>query len=608
MNLLSLSSCLLLLFSLVATASSDYHEQLVLQPLVPASVLASFNFRSNASLSAFGQQHFGHFPRSLGQILQHAHTKELHLRFSTGRWDAESWGTRPWEGTKEGGTGVEIWAWVEAADEHEYIKWKVSLNIADSVRAFTRWITLNNALSGLFCASMNFIDSTRTTRPIMTFEPTGDHTESSRGNLHLLHGSLPREVVCTENLTPFLKLLPCKGKAGIASLLDGHKLFDATWQTMSIDVRPKCTAGQEGCVMEMEQTVDMVVDIERAKRPREDPIPRPMQQENLICDRSKQYSTGDACYPLDLSEGQMWSFTTIFGRQQNGICQLSSDTSAEPPILLKAKNDLEVWSTPDAKEIKHKSGLSRTLTVPPKHGFEIVVPKQDRNRTAPITTPPLFAERSITGHGQERGGVRALLRNPSPNNAVDFVYFEALPWFMKPYLHTLKAQISGQNVPTKNLIKDMYYRPGLDRTRGSQLELHMTIPAASTVMLTYDFEKAILRYTEYPPDANRGRDVAPAVIRIIDSLAGEGNRGSSYLRTTPLMLPLPTPDFSMPYNVIILTSTVIALAFGTFFNMLVRRFVGADETEEQGLRARFQGIIARLTSKLGKKDFVKKTQ
>ena len=35
----------------------------------------------------------------------------------------------------------------------------------------------------------------------------------------------------------------------------------------------------------------------------------------------------------------------------------------------------------------------------------------------------------------------------------------------------------------------------------------------------------------------------------------------------------------MPYNVIILTSTVMALAFGMIFNLLVRRFVGSDEVE-----------------------------
>ncbi len=137
-------------------------------------------------------------------------------------------------------------------------------------RADQKWLTLTNALSGLFCASLNFIDGTRTTRPVMSFQPEGDHVNANATSMHLLHGVLPREVVCTENLTPFLKLLPCKGKAGIASLLDGHKLFDASWQSMAIDVRPVCPEGGE-CILEMEQSIDMVLDIPRSKRPRGKP-------------------------------------------------------------------------------------------------------------------------------------------------------------------------------------------------------------------------------------------------------------------------------------------------------------------------------------------------
>ena len=113
--------CFLQLTCHAAGAFSDYYEKLVLQPLPQSSLLASFNFRSNASLSSFKKQHFRYFPRSLGQILEHAHTRELHLRFTTGRWDAESWGTRPWGGAKEGGTGVELWAWVEAETEQELV-------------------------------------------------------------------------------------------------------------------------------------------------------------------------------------------------------------------------------------------------------------------------------------------------------------------------------------------------------------------------------------------------------------------------------------------------------------------------------------------------------
>lgn len=110
-----------LLLGLLVSADPDYKELLTLQPLNPASLLASFNFWSIASLQSYEQQHFKYIPRSLGQILQHAKTKELHLRFSTGRWDAEGWGARPWGGTKEGGTGVELWAWIEADSDSELV-------------------------------------------------------------------------------------------------------------------------------------------------------------------------------------------------------------------------------------------------------------------------------------------------------------------------------------------------------------------------------------------------------------------------------------------------------------------------------------------------------
>jgi phosphatidylinositol glycan class T len=235
-----------------ATPSTDYHEQLTLRPLPLSSLLASFNFKTNTSQADFDAQNFRFFPRSLGQILQHAGTRELHLRFTLGRWDAESWGARPWDGRREGGTGVELWAWLDADTDAE---------------ADEKWLTLTNALSGLFCASLNFIDETRTIRPVMSFQPEGDHPQGALNKSRLLHGVLPHEVVCTENLTPFLKLLPCKGKAGIASLLDGHKLFDASFQSMAIDVRPVCPTDGSECILEMEETIDMVLDVNRSKRP-----------------------------------------------------------------------------------------------------------------------------------------------------------------------------------------------------------------------------------------------------------------------------------------------------------------------------------------------------
>lgn len=282
-----------------------------------------------------------------------------------------------------------------------------------------------------------------------------------------------------------------------------------------------------------------------------------------------------------------------------------------PPVCIHVPERRDIFTTANAIEIKNPDGLSRCFQVPSDEQFSMILPRMPRDGDNPKTiadetvqpeTPLLYAERSFTGHGQERGGVQSILTNPSPDTSVEFVYMESLPWFMRIYLHTLKARVEGTSGVNDNIIEEIYYRPALDRARGTQLELRMRIPPASTVFLTYDFEKSILRYTEYPPDANRGFDVAASIITILPSTSPDAPPSRlkiSNLRTTSLLLSLPTPDFSMPYNVIIFTSTAIALAFGGLYNILVRRFVGANEGPQTA--AGLKGVLTRTVKNLSAK-------
>lgn len=303
-----------------------------------------------------------------------------------------------------------------------------------------------------------------------------------------------------------------------------------------------------------------------------------------------------------------WSLSQVFGRPIRGACPISSNPET---ISLEVAPDVDVQVTANETFIERKSDNSsvRYFQLPASGSFDIAIPEQPLISPEDLERPRLYAERTFVGYGQERGGVRSVLTNPSSSEPAELVYMESLPWFMKPYLHTLTATVSSTD--SEDAIKEVFYRPAVDRYRGTHLELRIIVPPASTVILTYDFEKAILRYTEYPPDANRGFDVAPATIRVLSSVEGEE---SVYLRTTSLLLPLPTPDFSMPYNVIILTSTVIAMAFGSIFNLLVRRFVAADEVPKSNLlvvRDRFKGRVAvlkeRIVGAIGKAS-EKKTQ
>jgi phosphatidylinositol glycan class T len=313
---------------------------------------------------------------------------------------------------------------------------------------------------------------------------------------------------------------------------------------------------------------------------------------------------------LEKKSEPAWTIKQIFGRAIKGDCPINDETAFESlPICLHAPKEriAQASTNPEGQKWDSQKSESENLTCfrPPTNGaeFNLDLPEQFVENKLPLPSPKLHAYRSITGYGQEHGGIQSVLTNPSQTETLDVLYLESLPWYMKPYLHTLQASLSPPpSNDTSSAIKETYYRPALDRHRGTHLELRLSIPPASKLTLTYDFEKAILRYTEYPPDPNRGFDVAPAVIRVLpgpnDKLDSETRRRGIYVRTTSLLLPLPTPDFSMPYNVIILTSTVMALGFGGIFNILVRRFVAADEVPAMRLGVMLAAFRGRLLGRL----------
>jgi len=111
-----IASLLLLCFFALHLVCGLYTENLSLEPLPHNSLLASFNFQVRSQRdkekTLISSTHYAHLPRSLGQILATTHTHELHLRLTQGRWD-EDWGSLPSDGELAGGTGMEIWAWID---------------------------------------------------------------------------------------------------------------------------------------------------------------------------------------------------------------------------------------------------------------------------------------------------------------------------------------------------------------------------------------------------------------------------------------------------------------------------------------------------------------
>lgn len=74
------------------------------------------------------------------------------------------------------------------------------------------WKGLVHALSGLFCASLNFFDTT-------TYSYATGIVSNSDLDDRFRYGTMSRETVCTENLTPWKKLLPSRAKVVVSLLV-----------------------------------------------------------------------------------------------------------------------------------------------------------------------------------------------------------------------------------------------------------------------------------------------------------------------------------------------------------------------------------------------------
>lgn len=173
--------------------------------------------------------------------------------------------------------------------------------------------------------------------------------------------------------------------------------------------------------------------------------------------------------------------------------------------------------------------------------------------------------------------------------------FHIIDRFVPIYLHTLKLKVGNKEIKPSAIV----YIPGEQRKRGYYLEVAATIPARSTLEISIDFDYIFLKWQEYPPDAHHGHYVGSAVISALlpmalnySSIPVEASlfeeslnatRQYYFLRihTGALLINLPTPDFSMPYNVICLACTVVALAFGPLHNMTTKRLILQKKIESK---------------------------
>jgi GPI-anchor transamidase subunit T len=304
-----------------------------------------------------------------------------------------------------------------------------------------------------------------------------------------------------------------------------------------------------------------------------------------------------------------WSIRSLFGIGITSSCPLAFTSHI---IVDNSNGELQLsQSVPHEKAVKG----SKTYTVFDVERIlvggstNIIANYKKSTAKVPRSVPLLHATRFVTGYGQENGEIVTRIRNEHSQRAT-VIFYDVIPWYLRIFFHKLKITQGGKVVSPKfsKLI------PGVDRKRPYSIELVLSLPPKSETVISVAFEKSILKWLEYPPDANHGFYVGPAVITAmlpnrdnftsiprnalsllssilqdLDSTEEDGNCIRLY--TEVLLVNLPTPDFSMPYNVICLACTVVALAFGPLHNITTRELVVESGTKKDS-------IVTKILNKL----------
>ncbi|MBA0847901.1 hypothetical protein Goshw_025393 [Gossypium schwendimanii] len=594
----------------------EFYEELLLKPLPDRKLLTHFHFQSSAPPSTSNGRHHHLFPKAISQLVLKFQVKEMELSFTQGRWNYESWGGfDPIPSSNAKPPGVELWA-VFDAPQH----------LIDAL-----WKNLTHTLSGLFCASINFLESsTAYSAPEWSFPPASGK---------LRYGTLPREAVCTENLTPWLKLLPCRDKAGISMLLDRPSIYRGFYHSQRLHLTSTGSGSEgmdPGIILEQTLTVVLQPDSQRA---------------------SLAHASEKHIQPS-------WSLSSIFGKQISGRCVLAETSNvyflldmglvaelehihkenekSEEYVLISEKfwnnPSFELSAKPDRIFIEESSLLSKNASVLYKFEIEKYGESEPFDLGLFWKTPvvwlcqqaPLHANRFLMGSGNERGAIAISLKSTQSSEGfmgsnsndercelrVDV--FQVVPWYVKVYFHSLQVFVDQQPKAVSDIIEKIHVSPSKDKVSPGVMELVLTLPCSvSSAVLTIEFDKGFLHIDEYPPDANQGFDIPSAIVSFPDFHARMVFLENDSLNKSPLLskfqekspvmsytevllVPLTTPDFSMPYNVITITCTVFALYFGSLLNALRRR-VAEEERFLKDKAAKKMDRIPLLLSKLSAK-------
>jgi len=176
---------------LALSSCNAFDERLDILPITNGLLLAHFQFTQIQIVPPSSRKtahliDYGTFPAAIQEVVHTYGLEEFRLSFGRGRWDHRIWGQAPFQLAN---TGIQLHAWFKS----------------EGASVDGLWERFTHTLSGLLCGSIGLLNDAKTSVPLLTFKRTSSTVEPTE----LRFGVLPREAVCTENLTPWVKMLPC---------------------------------------------------------------------------------------------------------------------------------------------------------------------------------------------------------------------------------------------------------------------------------------------------------------------------------------------------------------------------------------------------------------
>ncbi|KAK8854554.1 hypothetical protein IAR55_003293 [Kwoniella newhampshirensis] len=561
-----LSSLKLLLLTPIyaaAISSDSFHESLTLHPLPDGKLSVLFEFTTyftaaNPS-SQIPQSHHSLTPPSLLLPLQQNNVSELTISFVAGRWDQSRSSESGPLHHESGGGGGEVRGWLR--DDMDGRK-----------SSSERWKSVTHALGGLFCAGLGPNDAGEN---VMTFGEIYPSVKGDRANLTHYLLAHPHHHLCTENLTPFLSLLPSKGLSGLSSLLaQPGIIFSWGFKTEGIEViMPSSDQPQGRWKGWWEGVVDLVPERGTAKR--------------------------------DFSTEQLFKrhLPRVFPEAESSVIRVIKPQVGGGHLRLEPTGrSKEQWVDGELREVIEWDLLAETASLSGKYIRATWEIESEFKYPRIFAKPPITISRTIINPLASDGTLQIKITNNGAD-AREALYSEIWPWWVKGWMSEINVQIEGKG-DKPELLSDIEFHPSTPpKVSTTTLHLSLTLPQRSTIILTIPFTKLTLKYTEHRPDAERGVEIPSGVLTLLDvavqsepkqteakeqSRSDAANSGRRRIYTDRILLDVPTPDFSMPYNVIIMSSTVMAVFFGLMHGGLTRMWGWVEVPKQAGINSQPQ--------------------